>query len=170
MSPPISELSSYSCADKIVLGWYNISRVLVLAWLASGDKSRPNKPLSAKNLFNIILKYEIFVVALLTLYTKYYYSKGIIDFLSREKYTYFVMSVESVAYWEALLFQIRRRSGAKIGKRRPTSLKVSNRGKYSCLSNVRSSKQPAILRKSNVYKNFEFYHVTNQRHIQILAL
>ena len=148
MSPPISELSSYSCADKIVLGWYNISRVLVLAWLASGDKSRPNKPLSAKNLFNIILKYEIFVAALLTLYTNYYlYSKGIINFPSWEKYTYLVISLESVAYWDALLFQIRRRSGAKIGKRRPTSLKVSNRGKYSCLSSVRSSKQPAILWK-----------------------
>ena len=146
MSPPISELSSYSCADKIVLGWYNIRSVLVLAWWASGDKSKPNKPLSAKNRFKIILKYEIFVVALLTLYTNYYY-EGIINFPLWDKYTYFVMSVESVAYWEALLFQIRRRSGAKIGKRRPTSLKVSNRGKYSCLSSVRSSKQPAILWK-----------------------
>ena len=143
MSPPISELSSYSCADKIVLGWYNIRSVLVLAWWASGNKSNPNKPLSAKNRFNIILKYEIFVAALVTLYN----SKGSINFPSWEKYTYFVMSVESVAYWDALLFQIRRRSGAKIGKRRPTSLKVSNRGKYSCLSSVRSSKQPVISRK-----------------------
>ena len=144
MSPPISELSSYSCADKIVLGWYNIRSVLVLAWWASGDKSRPNKPLSAKNLFNIILKYEIFVTALLNLYTNY---KSTMNFPRWSKYTYFVISEESVAYWEALLFQIRRRSGAKIGKRRPTSLKVSNRGKYSCLSSVRSSKQPAILWK-----------------------